>query len=403
MLPHSSLVMNQENTYPLISVRRSTSAGGAIIHKPQYSPHSQYPAPPIPNANRYAQQRQQHIQYNEWIRKSQNDEKVRALREELAIAKQIIERQAYTNKMLTFQQRLHMEQAEPAQLFEGSRSFPDNYQQQNIPQHYSVSLNSSNSTAFFSTSSHGTAGANIPSNNVFRAASVGSKPSSASSTKLEKSKSISGWTGKSSIRHSNEISDIIIDEICNFELYPIFPQHIAVKCIMKVKEYYYQSSGKGDGANMAIMAILYVCDLANPEFTRRGLETLEFFYATAGVLFWASVSLNLNFWVHFLEHRNFLTEAEKAIAKPMTPFEKDNVRFLCRIFASWYLVDASKQDLEAAGNIQDPTVFIKNFFEALYRAGYEFPPGSLDHIPADKIKAITAWSFKKPPFTLNKV
>ncbi|KAJ3111939.1 hypothetical protein HK100_002499, partial [Physocladia obscura] len=159
---------------------------------------------------------------------------------------------------------------------------------------------------------------------MFRAASVVSKPSSTSSAKFEKSKSISEWTGKSNVRYFNEISDIIIDEICNFDVYPNFPQHIAVKCVMKVKEYYYQSSGKGDGANMAIMAILHVCDLADPEFTRRGLETLEFFYATAGVLFWASVSLNLNFWVHFLEHRNFLTEAEKAAAKPMTLFEKDN-------------------------------------------------------------------------------
>ncbi|KAJ3116555.1 hypothetical protein HK100_001031 [Physocladia obscura] len=395
--------MNQPNGYPSISVRRSNSVGGALMHEAQYSQHT---VPLMPSANRYAQQQQQkqkHMQYNEWIRKSQNDEEVRVLREELEIAKQIIEKQAYTNKMLTFQQKCQTEQAEQAQQFEGSRSFSGHYHQQNIPQQYSVSLNSSDSTAFFSTLSYGPANANISSNNIFRTASVASKPSSTSSTKLEKSKSISGWTGKSSIRHSNEISDIIIDEICNFEVYSTFPQHIAIKCVMKIKEYYYQSSGKGDGANMAIMAILYVCDLADPEFTRRGLETLELLYATAGVLFWSSVSLNLNFWVHFLEHRKFLTEAEKAIAKPMTPFEKDNIKFLCGMFASWYLVDASKQDLEVAGNIQDPTVFIKNFFEALYRAGYEFPSGSLDHIPADKIKAITAWSFKKPPFTLNKV
>ncbi|KAJ3111941.1 hypothetical protein HK100_002501 [Physocladia obscura] len=390
---------------PQISVRRANSTVESHLGQ---SANGRYIIPPMPRRNGYSQnQQQQHVEYNEGIKKIPDDEEVRALKEQLEMAQQAIQKQAHENKILIFQQRLQLEQTEPVQLqqlFERSTSVPRPYLQK-TPSHYSVVSDLSNSSAVISTLSAAVNGSNIPSSNALHATSIASKTSEKASNMSSRTtlKSVSGWTGKSNVRYPNEISDIIIDEICNFEEYPIFPQHIAVKCIMKVKEYYYQSSGKGDGANMAIMAILYVCDLADPEFTRRGLETLEFFYATAGVLFWASVSLNLNFWVHFLEHRMFLTEAEKAIAKPMTPFEKDNVKFLCRIFASWYLVDASKQELEAAGNIQDPTVFIKNFFEALYRAGYEFPPESINHIPVDKIKAITAWSFKKPPFTLNKV
>ncbi|KAJ3116414.1 hypothetical protein HK100_001080 [Physocladia obscura] len=410
MQMHSAQVMDHELMYRPTPVRRTNSIG-STAYETQLgrSPSGRYMAPPMPRRNGYIQPQQQYGQYNEWGRSDQDDEEVRALREQLEIAKQVIERQAYANKVLAFQQRLQAEQVEQAhlqQLYERSRSVPGPHQQKS-PQYYSVSSHtSSNSSAVGSySSSAGVVPTLPPNNNVFRPTSAGSKNSDEASIPSTGTspKSVSGWTGKSSIRYSNDISDIIIDEICNLDEYPTFPHRTAIKCIAKIKEYYYQSSGRGTGANMAIMAILYVCDLGDPEFTRRGLETLEFFYSTAGILFWASVSVNLNFWVHFLEHGKFLTVAEKADVKPMTQLEKDNVKFLCHLFASWYLVDASKDDMEAVGIVLDPTVFIKNFFEALYRAGYEFPPGSLDHIPADKIKAITAWSLKKPPFTLNKV
>ncbi|KAJ3003954.1 UNVERIFIED_CONTAM: hypothetical protein HDU68_005416, partial [Siphonaria sp. JEL0065] len=52
------------------------------------------------------------------------------------------------------------------------------------------------------------------------------------------------------------------------------------------------------------------------------------------------------------------------------------------------------RDLEDAGNMADPTVRIKQFFEALVRADYEFPSGALDALPRDKLSSIHSSWFK---------
>ncbi|KAJ3295646.1 hypothetical protein HDU79_008671 [Rhizoclosmatium sp. JEL0117] len=188
-------------------------------------------------------------------------------------------------------------------------------------------------------------------------------------------KSAYGWTGKCSVRQPGKICDLILDEACNLEHDPV-PYSICYAIANEVKDFYYQKTDKGKGANQAIMSIMYMINLEDPELVHRGMEVLSIMYELCGPIFWQNVYLNLDFFVHFFETRKHLTDAEK-----------ENVKFLCGIFANWYVIDVTSEI-----NFPDPTIKIKQFFEGLLRAGYEFPPTSLDAIPRDKLASIqTSW------------
>ncbi|KAI9330520.1 hypothetical protein BDR26DRAFT_1011319 [Obelidium mucronatum] len=265
--------------------------------------------------------------------------------------------------------------------------------------------------SFSSTSLTSSSRQNLTASNVFSAvssstgksyeASIHSNDSmggTSSMTKSAKSRAVStktaaksayGWTGKCSVRQPGKICDAILDDACNLDHDPV-PYSICNTIANQIKEYYYEKTNKGKGANEAILSIMYMINLEDPELVHRGMEVLDIMYNLCGPIFWQNVNLNLDFFVFFLETRKHLTEAEK-----------DNVKYLAGIFASWYLIDANKKDLEDAGHMADPTVRVKQFFEGLLRAGYEFPPGALDAIPRDKLTAITS-SWKRGPFSFSK-
>ncbi|KAI9330510.1 hypothetical protein BDR26DRAFT_1011311 [Obelidium mucronatum] len=215
-----------------------------------------------------------------------------------------------------------------------------------------------------------------------------SAKSRAVSTKTA-AKSAYGWTGKCSVRQPGKICDAILDDACNLDHDPV-PYSICYSIANQIKEYYYEKTNKGKGANEAILSIMYMINLEDPELVHRGMEVLDIMYNLCGPIFWQNVNLNLDFFVFFLETRKHLTEAEK-----------DNVKYLAGIFAGWYQMDANKKDLEDAGHMADPTVRIKQFFEGLLRAEYEFPTGALDALPRDKLAAITS-SWKRGAFSFTK-
>ncbi|KAI8613134.1 hypothetical protein BC830DRAFT_1082890 [Chytriomyces sp. MP71] len=219
-------------------------------------------------------------------------------------------------------------------------------------------------------------------------ASTGSdprNPSNSSSTGRNFSphlKSPTGWSGKASARQSNEIADAIIDGACDLG-YEATPRHILILISSMICEFY-NTPSKGTGANQAVQAICYVINLDDPRYVRRGLEVLDALYRSAGPVFWANVSLNLDFFQHFLETR-----------KHTSMQEHDNIKFLCGVFAGWYIIDADRDALAAFNNLADPTVKVKEFFEGLVRASYEFPDGSLAGIPPERMAGITSWTFKR--------
>ncbi|KAJ3135381.1 hypothetical protein HK100_002782 [Physocladia obscura] len=201
-------------------------------------------------------------------------------------------------------------------------------------------------------------------------------------------KSSYGWTGRSSQRHAGKLSDIIIDNACNIDNELDFLTIMSAVAI--IKESAAAERNKGKGAADAVNAVLYVINLEDPDFVKRGIDVLDIMYRNAGLIFILNVSLNLDFFVHFLETRKHHTAAEK-----------ENLKTLAGVFAGWYLLEPSKKDLDDASNLSDPTVKVKEFFEGMVRAEYEFPPGSLESIPAEKLEAISAWSIMRKTYTFK--
>ncbi|KAI8613297.1 hypothetical protein BC830DRAFT_487655 [Chytriomyces sp. MP71] len=215
--------------------------------------------------------------------------------------------------------------------------------------------------------------------------------SRSSSGKNGPTKSPTGWSGRSSQRQAGKIADLIIDELCSLD-YETAPLEATAAVIELVEEHYQQPKNKGAGANQVIMAIMYVCNLEDPAYVRRSLKVLDIMYKNCGPVFWINLSLNLDFYQHFLETR-----------KHTTVQERDNIKYLCGIFAGWYLLEASKEELAVVAMTSDPSVKVKQFFEGLVRAGYEFPEGSLSRIPADKMASITTWSMMRGGFSFASV
>ncbi|KAI8613686.1 hypothetical protein BC830DRAFT_1170044 [Chytriomyces sp. MP71] len=195
-------------------------------------------------------------------------------------------------------------------------------------------------------------------------------------------KKLNGWSGKASARQSNEIADGIIDGACDLG-YEAAPRHILNHILSMVCEFY-NTPSKGTGANQAVQAVCYIINLDDPRYVRRGLEVLDLLYRSAGPVFWANVSLNLDFFQHFLETR-----------KHTSMQEDDNIKLLCAVFAGWYTIDADREALAALNILADPTVKVEEFFEGLVRASYEFPDGSLAGIPSERMAGVTSWSFKR--------
>ncbi|KAI8614515.1 hypothetical protein BC830DRAFT_1114428 [Chytriomyces sp. MP71] len=194
-------------------------------------------------------------------------------------------------------------------------------------------------------------------------------------------KSPTGWSGRASQRFTNPISDAIIDDACNLDLHPRVPVDVVIRVVGMIKAFYEAPKNKGAGASQAIMAVMYVSNLEDPAYVRRSMEVLDILYKYGGPIFAQNLSLNLDFYQHFLETRKHRNQEEK-----------ENISFLCSLFAGWYLLVPSFDDLAHAGNMADPTLRVKQFFEGLVRANYPFPIGSLNHIPAEKMASITAWS-----------
>ncbi|KAJ3135380.1 hypothetical protein HK100_002781 [Physocladia obscura] len=218
--------------------------------------------------------------------------------------------------------------------------------------------------------------------------SLSEKSTASPRTARNAKKSPTGWTGRSSQRQPGKIADTVIDEACNVDNELDFLTVMSV--VAMVKGAAAAPANKGKGASDAINAILYVINFEDPEVVKRGLDVLDIMYRNSGAIFMLNVSLNLDFFVHFLETRKHISAAEK-----------DNVKVLAGMFAGWYLLDASKKDLAEAGNLGDPTVKVKEFFEGLLRADYEFPPGCLESIPNEKLASITAWSIIRRPFSFK--
>ncbi|KAJ3230551.1 hypothetical protein HDU81_004428 [Chytriomyces hyalinus] len=284
-------------------------------------------------------------------KRSQEEEEVLMLREQLEIAKMELEHQEYLNQLLLFQN--HQQSASGA----------------------------SNSNASISNSAVTTTSSTTPS---------------------ALSRHPTGWGGRSSKRFSNPISDIIIDEAClmTSSTAPMpdkdnnhVPVNTVFAAINLIQEAAQASTNKGLGANQAIHAIMHVINAQDPIIVRRGMQVLDIAYRFAGPIFWLNLSLNLDFFQHFFETRQHTT-----------PEELDNVEFLCGLFAGWYAMDAPDEKvLKSLNNMKDPSGKVKEFFEGLVRAGYSFPEGSLKLISAERIAAIKGWSLMRRGFTFTSV
>ncbi|KAJ3266378.1 hypothetical protein HDU77_001449 [Chytriomyces hyalinus] len=282
-------------------------------------------------------------------KRSQDEEEVIMLREQLEIAKMELEHQEYLNQLLLFQN--HQQSANTA----------------------------SNSNASITNSAVTTTSSTTPS-------ALTRHPT--------------GWGGRSSKRFTNPISDIIIDEACLMTTTPIpdkdnnhVPVNTVFAAINLIQEAAQASSNKGLGANQAIHAIMHVINAQDPVLVRRGMQVLDIVYRFAGPIFWLNLSLNLDFFQHFFETRQHTT-----------PEELDNVEFLCGLFAGWYAMDAPDEKvLKSLNNMKDPSGKVKEFFEGLVRAGYSFPEGSLKLISAERIAAIKGWSLMRRGFTFASV
>ncbi|KAJ3219878.1 hypothetical protein HDU81_000230 [Chytriomyces hyalinus] len=226
-----------------------------------------------------------------------------------------------------------------------------------------------------------------------RNASFSSSSSSSTHVSRNATKNPTGWSGRSSQRLPSKISDLLIDKACNLEVQGSHLQQVIWNVVGMIKEFYSTPTNKGQGANQAIMATMYVINLEDPNLVKRGLEVLDMLCKFAGPVFWVNLALNLDFFQHFLETR-----------KHTTADEKKNVTIVCGLFAGWVTtLQASADDLAAAGNLKDPLPKIRDFFEGLVRAGYEFPDGSLDNISDEEMAAINSWSVIRRGFTFASV
>ncbi|KAI8613296.1 hypothetical protein BC830DRAFT_1219886, partial [Chytriomyces sp. MP71] len=196
------------------------------------------------------------------------------------------------------------------------------------------------------------------------------------------------WSGRSSQRFPGKISDAIIDFACDLK-HVMVPIDIVMAIVNMVKEFYKEPTNKGAGCAQAIMAIMFVCNLEDPALVRRSMEVLDLMVRHAGAVFTLNFSLNLDFYQHFIETRKHITWEEKM-----------NITYLCGLFASWYTMDFPTEEL-AFFNMQDPTLKVKQFFEGLLRAGYEFPHGSLSSIPAEKMAANSIWSLMRGGYSFT--
>ncbi|KAJ3237712.1 hypothetical protein HDU81_009095 [Chytriomyces hyalinus] len=226
-----------------------------------------------------------------------------------------------------------------------------------------------------------------------RNASFSSSSSASARAARTAVKNSTGWSGRSSQRSSNKISDLLIDKACSLEVNGLHLQQAIWSLAGMIQEFYSTPTNKGQGANQAIMAAMYVINLEDPALVRRGLEVLDSLCKCAGPVLWVNLALNLDFFEHFLETR-----------KHTTPDEKDNLTFLCGLFAKWsYSLRASPEDLVALGNLKDPLPKIRDFFEALVRAGYDFPDGALDPVSEEDMAAIHSWSVIRRGFSFATV
>ncbi|KAJ3258323.1 Splicing factor 3B subunit 5 [Chytriomyces hyalinus] len=226
-----------------------------------------------------------------------------------------------------------------------------------------------------------------------RNASFSSSSSSSTHASRIAAKNPTGWSGRSSQRIPSKISDLLIDKACNLDVQGSHLQQVIWSLVGMIKEFYSTPTNKGQGANQAIMAAMYVINLEDPNLVKRGLEVLDMLCKFAGPVLWVNLALNLDFFQHFLETR-----------KHTTADEKKNVTLLCGLFAGWVTtLQASAEDLAAAGNLKDPLPKIRDFFEGLVRAGYDFPDGSLDNFSDEEMAAIHSWSVIRRGFTFASV
>ncbi|KAJ3232314.1 hypothetical protein HDU81_003055 [Chytriomyces hyalinus] len=290
-------------------------------------------------------------------RRSMEEDEVSILREQLDRARMELEHQEYLNQLLLFQ---HQQQA--------------------------AMINNNSS--------------NVAKSNVSITTSNTATPSTTSSNSSNPlTRHPTGWGGRSSKRFSNPISDIIIDEAClnGISSFSEKENHVPVDIVFTavnlIQEAAQAPTNKGLGANQAIHAIMHVINAQDPVIVRRGMQVLDIVYRFAGPIFWLNLSLNLDFFQHFLETRQHIKVDEQ-----------ENVEFLCGLFAGWYALDAADEKvLKALNHMKDPSPRVKEFFEGLVRAGYTFPEGSLKMISADRIAAIKGWSLMRRAFTFTSV
>ncbi|KAJ3195118.1 hypothetical protein HDU83_005032 [Entophlyctis luteolus] len=202
-------------------------------------------------------------------------------------------------------------------------------------------------------------------------------------------KSAYAWTGQASIRSYGKISNAVIDEACNMDIEDV-PVDVVKRIAKSIEDLPLQARMKE--AYDAVNATLYVCNFEDPEVVRRGLQVLDLLYKNSGVILWAQVTLSLRFFVHFIEKRPHIL-----------PAEKENLKFLCGMFAGWYMMTPTKEDLLAAELASDPTFLTKQFFEALVVAHYEFPRDAFDKIPPDTMYAVWNSLLRKRTFKFKSV
>ncbi|KAJ3250086.1 hypothetical protein HDU77_007102 [Chytriomyces hyalinus] len=359
---------SSQSTHP--SAKSEASLFMPLPHQGQHMHHQQHFNAPHQIERSYSLS-QMHsplsptLTHNEYTgsvvsRRSMEEDEVSMLREQLDRARMELEHQEYLNQLLLFQ---HQQQAA---IINNNNNNPSIVAKSN------VSITTSNTATPSTTSSN--------SQNPL-------------------TRHPTGWGGRSSKRFSNPISDIIIDEAClngssSFtEKENHVPVDIVFTAVNLIQESAQAPTNKGLGANQAIHAIMHVINAQDPVIVRRGMQVLDIVYRFAGPIFWLNLSLNLDFFQHFLETRQHIKVDEQ-----------ENVEFLCGLFAGWYALDAADEKvLKSLNHMKDPSPRVKEFFEGLVRAGYTFPEGSLKMISADRIAAIKGWSLMRRTFTFTSV
>ncbi|KAI8611199.1 hypothetical protein BC830DRAFT_678840 [Chytriomyces sp. MP71] len=190
-------------------------------------------------------------------RSAEAEEEVRTLREQLDRAKLELERQAYMNNLLMYQQRIQSDIYSTAST---TRAPPAPSSLKSVAPSDSTSV-AMNRSRFYPSG--------IPS---FASGATSASDSGSCVSRRSKTKSSTGWSGRSSQRFPGKIADAIIDDACNIELHSMVPVDAVLRAVSLVKEFYSEKTNKGAGASQAIMAIMYVCNLDDPAYVRRSME-----------------------------------------------------------------------------------------------------------------------------------